>query len=356
MLQRRLLPKDVDRVGGVEIAGRYLPASGETLGGDWYDAFGLGRDRVVLAVGDVVGHGIEAAAIMAQLRTAVRAYAADGRPPGEVVERVNRLMWDLGPRAMTTLAYAVLDLEHESLELVNAGHPPPLVVPAAGEASFLPLQGNVALGTTALARYTSHVHPFPAGTAVVLYTDGLVEVRGRSLDEGLERLRGVARDVTGVDALCVRLANRLLGEQRADDVAIIAARAVQPPARLSAGWPASRESLAAVRRQLRPWLLACGADHDEVYDIMVATQEACANAVEHAYRPGRNTFDVEADCERRRVRVVVRDHGRWRPPRGTNRGRGMLLMSELMDSVDIRHTELGTEVVLERTLAKAAAA
>lgn len=126
LLQRRLVPADLGDIPGLELASRYLPASHESIGGDWYDAFPLSPSRVALVVGDVVGHGVHAASVMAQLRTALRAYANDEHAPVAVVERVSRLMWDLGPRAMTTLAYVIIDVQHESLELVNAGHPPPL--------------------------------------------------------------------------------------------------------------------------------------------------------------------------------------------------------------------------------------
>jgi serine phosphatase RsbU (regulator of sigma subunit)/anti-sigma regulatory factor (Ser/Thr protein kinase) len=355
-LQRRLLPQDLDRVAGFDVASRYLPASGQTLGGDWYDAFMLGRDRVVIAVGDVVGHGVGAAAVMAQLRTALRAYAADGQTAADVVERVNRLMWSLGPAAMTTLAYVVLDPDGETLELVNAGHPPPIVIVPGSEPIMLPLQGNVALGATELARYRSEVHPLPAGATVLLYTDGLVETRGASIDAGFERLCALAAQATDVEALCDRVVDGLVPPERADDIAIIAARVVDPPEHVVGSWSADRESLVAVRRLLRRWLVGLGAAPDEVYDITVAAQEACANAVEHAYRPGPQEFTLDAVCDHGLVRVVVRDRGKWRPPRGTNRGRGMLLMSELMDTVDVRHTEEGTEVVLERALGREAAA
>ncbi len=209
-LQRRLLPSDLDRIPGIELASRYLPAGGESLGGDWYDVFMLSRGRIVVAVGDVVGHGLAAAAVMAQLRTALRAYAADDHPPAKVVEHVNRLMWSLGPNAMTTLAYAVITPDQELLELVIAGHPPPLVIDPAGAASFLPLAGGVALGTSTVARYRSDAHPFPTGSTVVLYTDGLVESRGRSIDEGLEHLRAVAAGHASVDALCTGIVEQLV--------------------------------------------------------------------------------------------------------------------------------------------------
>jgi serine phosphatase RsbU (regulator of sigma subunit)/anti-sigma regulatory factor (Ser/Thr protein kinase) len=355
-LQRRLLPSDLGRIPGIELATRYLPASGESLGGDWYDVFGLSRGRFVVAVGDVVGHGLAAAAVMAQLRTALRAYAAEGHPPAEVVARVNDLMWNLGPTAMTTLAYALLDPDEESLALVTAGHLPPLVIDPGGAASFLPLHGGMALGTSRVARYECRVHPFPTGTTVVLYTDGLVESRGRPIDEGLERLRvAAAAGFPSLEALCSGIVERLVPEQRPDDIAVMAARVLPQPERLSASWPAHRDTLVAVRQLLRRWLRARSATEDEIYDITVACQEACANAVEHAYRPGRETFEVEATFADGRVRVTVRDHGRWRAPRGSNRGRGLPLMHALMERVDVEHTEEGTVVVLERTLGATAA-
>src|SRR5919109_1210467 len=177
---------------GLEIAGRYLPAAGGSLGGDWFDAFLLPSGRIALTVGDVVGHGVTAAAVMAQLRTALRAYAVESHEPAEVVARVNAMMCQLGPSAMTTLAYLVLDAGDESLELVNAGHPPPLLIdPGAGESRFLPLQGGIALGATAAATYRSERLAFPPRAMVVLYTDGLVERRGTSIDDGLEELRAL---------------------------------------------------------------------------------------------------------------------------------------------------------------------
>jgi anti-sigma regulatory factor (Ser/Thr protein kinase) len=148
----------------------------------------------------------------------------------------------------------------------------------------------------------------------------------------------------------------LVPEERPDDVAIIAARVPLLPEQLTGRWPAERTSLADVRHLLRRWLRARGAREDELYDITVACQEACANAIEHAYRPGRAAFAVEASYRDGRVRVVVSDSGRWRPPRGgSSRGRGLQLMEAMMEHVDIRHGEDGTLVVLERTLGRRAA-
>jgi serine phosphatase RsbU (regulator of sigma subunit)/anti-sigma regulatory factor (Ser/Thr protein kinase) len=354
-LQRRLLPTDLATAAGLQLASRYLPASHESLGGDWYDAFALGSGQVAVAIGDVVGHGIPAAAVMAQLRTALRAYAIEGHEPGHVLELVNRLMTGVGPRAMTTLAYAAIDSERGELELVVAGHPPPLLISPAGEATFLEGGAGLPLGVAELARYEGTRFTFEPGTTLLLYTDGLVETRVESIDAGLERLRELVGGNGSVEALCAKVVKQLVPSDRHDDVALLAARIEPVPERLSGSWPAERSVLAGVRQLLRRWLETRGASTDEIYDIVVACQEACANAVEHAYRPGRHSFELDATFDDGCVRVTIRDEGRWRPPRGTHRGRGMMMMRGLMDSVHIAHTDDGTTVVLERTLGVEAA-
>lgn len=356
-LQRQLLPVLRD-VPGVELASRYLPASRDTLGGDWFDAFPLPGGKVAVAVGDVVGHGVGAAAVMAQLRTALRAYAADGHEPTEVVERMNRLMWQLGPHAMTTLSYVVIDFEQERLEHVGAGHPPPLTV-VGDHCDYLEVRPNVPLATVPSVGYERTVHPCPAGTTLLLYTDGLVERRGEVIDVGMERLRAAVATETGggepvgVELLCARIAATVLPGQRGDDVAFVAVRVPPVPEAISRRWPADRAALVEIRHLLRRWLRRCGATDDEAYDVTVACQEACANAVEHAYRPGPHSFLLEGVCEEGRVRLTVRDEGSWRSPRGRHRGRGLEMMRQLMDEVEVTSDETGTLVVLERALGRA---
>ena len=184
----------------------------------------------------------------------------------------------------------------------------------------------------------------------MLYTDGLIERRGESIERGLERLQAIGAGGGEMEDICARLVDGLVPERRADDIAIIAARFPPPPERLTGTWAAEPGALAGIRLLLRRWLRVRGATEDELYDIVVACQEACANAVEHAYGPGRRTFDLEATCEGRRVRITVRDSGTWRPPRGSDRGRGLVMMRGLMETVDVSHTDEGTIVVLERTL------
>jgi anti-sigma regulatory factor (Ser/Thr protein kinase) len=264
-------------------------------------------------------------------------------------------MWQLGPTAMTTLAFVVIDSLDESIEVVIAGHPPPLVIAPDGAADFLPLQGGIALGVLPMVKYSCNRHPFPTGSAIVLYTDGLVESRVQTIDDGLERLRVLATGATDLEALCTTITDEMLSDVQADDVAIAAARLPPVPDELRARWAAEKDALADVRQVMRRWLHAHGATEDEAFDITVACQEACANAVEHAYGPGRRSFEVEATYDQGTVRVVVRDEGRWRPPRGANRGRGLPLMRALMERVDVEHNEQGTAVVLERSLGREAA-
>ena len=352
-LQRALLPEALTALPGVEVAARYLPAAGAArLGGDWYDLFSIANGRLGLAIGDVVGRGLPAAALMAQLRTALRAYAFEGHSPVQVVEHVNRLLEHIRPATMTTGAYLAVDPEAESLTMVSAGHPPPLVIAPDGSASYLPVTGDVALGVSPVSRYREHELPLPTGSTIVLYTDGVVEVRGEPLDVGLERLRQIAlRGHDSMEALCDAVIGELVADGKpSDDVALLAVRVEPLEDTLVTSWPAHAGVLADLRHLLRRWLRHHGADRDELYDITVACQEACANAIEHAYGPGEQTFELEAAERDGTIEITIRDQGRWRRSRGTHRGRGMPIMESLMDSVEIDRTAQGTSVILRRRL------
>lgn len=356
-LQRSLVPEQLPSVPGLELAARYRPAVRRGgIGGDWFDAFTLGRGGIALVVGDVMGHGIGAAALMAQMRTGLRAYALDGHSPAGVVDRLNRLLLTLGQRLMTTLAYALLDLEREQVTLVSAGHLPPLVRAPGGETAVLAVDGGPPLGVSTVATYRETTFDFPAGSTLLLATDGAVEVRGESIDEGLERLRALLERADDLQVLCQDVAEgQVRGAPADDDVAILGARLELLPDTLRTTWPASAETLPAMRPLLRRWLGRWGAGEDEIYDIIVAVQEASANAVEHAYAPGAATYEVTAEHDHGVIRFVVRDRGRWREPRGTHRGRGISMMRALMETVEVVQDEEGTRVELRRTLGRQAA-
>jgi serine phosphatase RsbU (regulator of sigma subunit)/anti-sigma regulatory factor (Ser/Thr protein kinase) len=351
-LQRTLLPSDLPAAPGLELSARYLPAvRASSLGGDWYDVFRLTAGTIGIVIGDVVGRGLAAAALMAQLRTGLRAYAFDGHPPGEVTARLNRLTAHLSASTMTTLCYVVLDPAEHSAVVVSAGHLPPLVVDADGHASYLAVESDVALGVARGARYREQRFELEEGSTIALFTDGAVEVRGEPLELGLERLRAAAEGEHSVDELCDRIAGGALpGGEPTDDVAVLVARLAPLGEHLRTRWPAEPEALADVRHLLRRWLQRHGAGEDETYDITVACQEACANAVEHAYAPGPAGFELEIEHEGGEVRLTVRDRGAWRDARGTHRGRGLPIMQALMDSVEIEQTAEGTAVHLRRAL------
>lgn len=353
-LQRSLLPGRLPVIAGVPVEARYLPSRDE-VGGDWFDVLPLSRGNVGVAIGDVSGHGVRAAALMSELRSAMRAYAFEGHPPGAVLERVDRLLQTVRERGMATAAYAVLDPETGILRYASAGHPPPIVVPARGDARALDWQPSPPLGTMPFVSYAEHEVGLAGGDTMLLYTDGLIEVRGESLRDGLERLRATATGAATAEELCDRVTDRLVPPGgAADDIAMVAVHNEPVPAQLDLLLPARPETLAEVRRMLRRWLRSLEAGDEDVGIVTLAVGEACANAVEHAYSPAPATYGVVASENDGVVTVTVSDRGHWRRPRGENRGRGLTIMDNAMDSVDIRPTDEGTEIRMRHRLGQGA--
>lgn len=220
-IQRSLLPNRLPDVPGVAIAARYLPAGVQArVGGDWYDAFRLDADRLAVVVGDVVGHDVEAAAMMGQLRTGLRAYALEGHGPAAALERLSALLeatQDVLDLQFATVCLLVLHPKTGLVTYANAGHLPPLIVSAEGSVRFLDAESSVFVGVPS-HRTEASVMLRP-GDAVLLYTDGLVERRERSLDEGLRCLAEAAAEWTqgGPDELCDLVIDRLLCPAGSDD-------------------------------------------------------------------------------------------------------------------------------------------
>jgi serine phosphatase RsbU (regulator of sigma subunit)/anti-sigma regulatory factor (Ser/Thr protein kinase) len=352
-LQRSLLPDRLPELVGASLAGRYLPGAGATVGGDWYDVLTLPDGEVALVMGDVVGRGVRAASVMGQLRSACRIYAAQGSGPAEVVRCLNEFAHDLGSGEMATLVYLTLDPASGKGRFVGAGHPPPLVRSAVGRTSYLEAEPQLPLGAVRRVTYEEHPISLEPGAMVVLYTDGLVERRDRPLDDGLERLAAaVARAPEDPAGCCHDVLQALLGGHRAgDDVALLALQRLESGAEpLSLRLPAESHTLRLLRRSLRTWLRSAGAGDDETYDLTLAVNEAAANAVEHAYGPVEATYEVDALLVDGVVEIEVRDFGRWRPPRDSDRGRGLPLMEGLTDQLDVQRGEDGTVVRMRRRL------
>src|SRR4051794_3924205 len=274
-LQRSLLPDRLPDLPGLALAARYLPgAAGTEVGGDWYDVIPLADGRVGIAMGDVVGRGIPAASLMGQLRNGLRAYAIEGHRPAAVLERLDRLVQSLNPGRMATLLYMVLDADGRSAAFANAGHLPLMVVAGEGEPALLEGVRSVPLGVLPYATFEEAETQLAPGSTLVLYTDGLVEERGISIETRLEDLMRVASaPFEGPNELCERLLRELLPEgPGVDDVALLAlTTAPASNDRLALTLPAEPEALIAARRALRNWLGDVGADPDALYDITLAT-------------------------------------------------------------------------------------
>jgi anti-sigma regulatory factor (Ser/Thr protein kinase) len=353
-LQRSLLPERLPELPGIEIAARYVPGAADAqVGGDWYDAVPLRDGHAAIAIGDVVGHGLDAAARMARLQNALRAYALEGLRPSLVLERMNGFAREVSGGPMATLMYGVVDPDDGRLRLATAGHPPPLVITPDGDAYFAEGPAGSPLGVVPFPTYEETTIPLVPGSTVLLYTDGLVERPQTSLDEGLAWLREFARGVHGgPDELCgTLLQERFGGIAPRDDVALLAMR-VEPVSleHTEMTLKAEPESLALMRRALTRWLRAVGASDTEIYETLVGVGEACANAVAHAYPPGEASYVVEARRLEDGLEVSVRDFGTWRPPRAGSQGRGLMLIEQLMDEVDIDRGRAGTIVKMKRVL------
>ena len=358
-LQRSLLPERLPQIEGLQLAARYLPgARGAAIGGDWYDVLERPDGRVALVVGDVVGHGLRAAATMGQLRNAFRAYGLVESSPAEVVARINRLVMSGVEDAMATVVYLVLDRETGEVSYSVAGHPPPLVLTPDGP-HFLEGGRSVPIGASDPAVFREASAVLPPGSSLLLYTDGLVERRDVGLEERLGQLAEVAGAAgDDLDALCNRVIELVLGDgDPGDDVALLAVRPLPAAAeRISLTLPAEPASLAGLRRRLARFLHATGASDAEQYELTLTICEAAGNAIEHAYGPGDATYEVEVTFANGELVATVRDSGSWRDKRGEHRGRGLNIIEELMDEVEVSTQDDGTVVTMRRRLAAARAA
>lgn len=241
VLQRTLLPERLPQTDAVALTARYLPAADEaSVGGDLYDAVKLPDGRVTLAIGDVEGKGLRAAAMVGQVRASLRALALDEPDPGRVLCRLNRVLaGTLDDVDMTTLVYLVLDPVAGTVAWACAGHPRPLLLPAGGAPEYLSGAHGPPLGADPDARFTTARATIGPGDRLLLYTDGAVERRGESLETGLDRLRAAAAAAGAGSGALLDAALGVLPGARCDDVAVLAVTLLEPtPAPAPAPAPA----------------------------------------------------------------------------------------------------------------------
>lgn len=346
-LQRNLMPEGIAEGTTVEADGRYLPATrGVHVGGDWYDIVDRPDGTIAFAVGDIAGHGLQAAAAMGQIRSAWRALALSATQPSAILGSLDRFSAGVDGAFFSTVLTMLLDPSTNELRYASAGHPPALVIEAHGETRFLEGGRSVPLGLPFEPPRPQAVQRLLPGDILVLYTDGLVERRGESLDDGFERLAAAARDVVGrplseiSDALV-----ELVAEERHDDVALLVIGPRLPADVFRRTFPADARELAYMRAELRAWLDRSALPTETKEDIVLACTEAAANAIEHAYIGRAGQVHVVAESDGGWLNVSVSDEGRWRHPRPDDtRGRGLQLVRALVGDIDVERDERGTTV------------
>ncbi|MEU7281680.1 SpoIIE family protein phosphatase [Streptomyces sp. NPDC045431] len=343
-LQAAMLPRRIPAVEGGEIAVRYHSAwSGRQVGGDWYDVIPLPRSRVGVVVGDVQGHDTHAAAIMGQLRIALRAYAGEGHAPSTVLARASRFLAELDTERFATCTYAQADLGTGTVRVVRAGHLGPLIRHTDGRVGAPKVPGGLPLGVASVfgdEEFPETRLDLVPGETLVMCTDGLVEQPGVDIGEGLAALeRAVSSGPPGAEALADHLSERFWERWGAgDDVALLVLRRSPDPGTTraprihqyihQADPQGLSEARAVVRRALRDWGMREFAD-----DAELVTGELLGNVLLHTEGGAVLTLEVLPEPVRR-VRLAVQDRSsawprRRSPGEAATGGRGLLLLDAL---------------------------
>ena len=345
-LQNALLPDNTRWHPAAAIEARYQAASDHLrVGGDWFDTFAW-TDCIGVMVGDVVGHSLESAAAMGRMRAAASALAAANPPsPAALSTALDRFARSSDGVDYSTAAIVIVDPTTGTLTYACAGHPPPLVITPDRRVIRLDRAQSPPLGALAPTARTEATLVLEPGSLVVLYTDGLIERRGESIDLGIERLEAALLD--RFDEPTSNIVEGLIADLTADrtaedDIAVAAFRFTPLLAALHLEIPARADQLAGLRSQIRHWLTERHVGTDDHAVILTAIGEACANVIDHAYRsrhlddrykdePKTNMMSIDLSDHASEVVARVTDVGSWRPPgpHSTDRGRGTSIMRAL---------------------------
>ena len=357
-LQERLLGLGVISAAAA-VSAAYQPA-GEVMrvGGDWYTATPLGPARIGISAGDVVGHGLHAATVMSQLRSALGAAALATDDPAAVIDLLDRYARTLDGAAFATVAYAIIDTTTSTVSYACAGHPYPLVVGSEGTVTWLRDGRRPPLAVRSFASRlgaNTGTAALPPGSLLLLYTDGLIERRSEPLDDGFTRLGAAAEGCATMPAgqACKTLISQMTpADGYADDVAMIAVRPAGTTATSHVdAMPASFGELQPARDRMRDWLAHLGTSRATTHDVLLGTGEALCNAIEHGSDlDPRRTVSVEAFATGDEISVTVTDSGRWlkdsAASRAHQRGRGLKLIYGLTEDAQTARTILGTQVTM----------
>ncbi|GAA3501750.1 SpoIIE family protein phosphatase/ATP-binding protein [Streptomyces prasinosporus] len=369
-LQRSLLPRGTPEQNALEAAYRYLPARAG-VGGDWFDVIPLSGTRVALVVGDVVGHGLHAAATMGRLRTAVYNFSTLDMPPDELLGHLDELVAHIDANEAAagerdgqeitgaTCLYAVYDPVSGQVTAATAGHPGPVVVRPDGKVSFPRLPVSPPLGLGAALPFETAELTLPEGSKLVLYTDGLIHDRNRyrDLDTGLEALRAaLAGPDRDPEATCTAVVEAMLPAQPSDDIALLVARTRRLAPSDFAEWDVARDPAAvapvrsACARKLADW----GLD-----DISFATELILSELITNAIRYGGDPVTVRLMRGRSLICEVSDGSStspRLRRAKTTDEGgRGLFLVAQYAERWGTRYTSAGKVIWTEQSLHDGAA-
>lgn len=370
VMQQALLATSVPVVPGADVSAEYLVAAEDTAaGGDWFDAIALG-DRLVLIVGDVVGHGVEAAAVMSQLRTALQMQIVAGRTVTEALEAVDRFHEYVPGSRSATLCVGSLDYATGEFHYCTAGHPPPLLVSADANARYVEPSGAGPLGSR--TGFPVRTETLGIGDSILLYSDGLIERPGRPLGASTAEFADLAANIIRgeggfvidapsrrIDRICSETLELLLRETGySDDVTLLAAQRRTPPPPLHMTLDATIQTARTVRSRLREWLNQIGAHSDDISDVVHAISEFVENAVEHGYGTEvSNGVIVDASLAGDgNLRVSVKDNGTWKDLREgeQGRGRGLAMAEALVSEAIVTRGKNGTTASVTHRLTRPA--
>jgi anti-anti-sigma factor len=370
VMQQALLAATVPVVPGADIAAEYLVATEDTAaGGDWFDAIPLG-DRLILVVGDVVGHGVEAAAVMSQLRTALRMQITQGHSITEALEAVDRFHEHVPGSNSATLCVGSLDYATGEFQYCTAGHPPPLLVNAGATARYVEPSGAGPLGSH--VGFPVRTETLDIGDSILFYSDGLIERPGRPLVASTAEFADLAANIAGgiggfvigaqtrtIDRLCSETLELLLRSTGySDDVTLLAVQRRTAPQPLHMTLDATIHAARAVRTRLREWLAEVGADADDISDVVHAISEFVENAVEHGYGtevPGGVVVEASLSGDGN-LHAAVIDRGTWKDHREgeQGRGRGLAMAEALVSQALVTRGDNGTTASVTHRLSRPA--
>ncbi len=335
-----------------DFAVRYEPAvSPLEIGGDWYEVLAVDDRQIAMIVGDCVGRGLSAAAVMGQLRSSARALLLSGAEPARVLEHLDSVA-ELIPDAVCTTAFvAILDTESSALRYSCAGHLPAVLASPEAGVGLLSDARSVPLAVRRNAGRPQASQQVAPGSTLVLYTDGLVERRGESIDAAMARLGEIVQGLltSTVDTVADAVLTEMTpADGYEDDVAMVVYRC--PPSPLVIETEAAPNRLLEVRHRLSAWLGAANIPARLSADVVVAVNEACENSMEHAYRgQPHGKVRVVAEVNDTRLQARIADSGSWKTPphHPGNRGRGIPLIRAIAERFELDRTAGGTTVQMD---------